>query len=290
MFIELTHCKLFLFLLLLNIWLLHVPFHTVHGVLKARILKWFAIPFSSPEYPLEGLILKLKLQYFGHLMVRPWCWEKLKVGEGGDRGWDGWVASPTQWTWVWASSGSWWWAGKSGVLQSMGSQSRTRLSDWTELRVPGFPGGASGKEPTCQCRRQKRHGFDPWVGKISWNRKWQATPVFSLENPMDRGGWQAAVHGVTKSRARWVTEHTCAACPALVSRFQYFPSRRAFFQMPFSNLLPFQEKAFSSPFPQNLLHSHPFKEDYCQYMQICPWFQNLGLTSLWGGYSSYTPA
>ena len=53
----------------------------------------------------------------------PWCWEKLKVGgEGDDRGWDGWMASPARWTWVWASSESWWWTGKPGVLQSMGSQ------------------------------------------------------------------------------------------------------------------------------------------------------------------------
>ena len=47
----------------------------------------------------------------------------------------GWMASPTQWTWVWASSGSWWWTGKPGVLQSMGPQSQTRLRDWTELKV-----------------------------------------------------------------------------------------------------------------------------------------------------------
>ena len=54
---------------------------------------------------------------------RPWCWEKLKAGgEGNDRGWDGWRASPTQWTWVWVNSRSWWWTGRPGVLQSMGSQ------------------------------------------------------------------------------------------------------------------------------------------------------------------------
>ena len=54
---------------------------------------------------------------------RPWCWESLKAGrEGDDRGWDGWMASPTQWTWVWVNSGSWWWTGRPGVLQSMGSQ------------------------------------------------------------------------------------------------------------------------------------------------------------------------
>ena len=66
---------------------------------------------------------KLKLQYFDHLMKRPWCWERLRVGEeGDDRGWDGWMASLTQWTWIWVDSGSWWWTGRPGVLQSMGSQ------------------------------------------------------------------------------------------------------------------------------------------------------------------------
>ena len=55
---------------------------------------------------------------------RPWCWERLKAGgEGDNRGWDGWMASLTQWTWVWASSRSWWWTGKPGMMQSMGSQS-----------------------------------------------------------------------------------------------------------------------------------------------------------------------
>ena len=68
----------------------------------------------SPEYSLEGLMLKLKLQYFGHLMWRIDSLEKMLMlgkieagGEGDDRGWDGWMASPTRWTWVWASYGSW---------------------------------------------------------------------------------------------------------------------------------------------------------------------------------------
>ena len=65
----------------------------------------------------------------------PWCWERLKArGEEDNRGWDGWMASPTRWTWVWISSRSCWWIGKPGVLQSMVSQSQTWLSDWTELR------------------------------------------------------------------------------------------------------------------------------------------------------------
>ena len=56
-------------------------------------------------------------------LKRPWCWERLRAGgEGDNTGWDGWMASPTLWTWVWASSRSWWWTGKPGVLQSLGSQ------------------------------------------------------------------------------------------------------------------------------------------------------------------------
>ena len=60
---------------------------------------------------------------------RPWCWEGLGAGgEGDDRGWDGWMASLTGWTWVWVNSGSWWWTGRPGVLRFMGSQ---RVShDW----------------------------------------------------------------------------------------------------------------------------------------------------------------
>ena len=54
-------------------------------------------------------------------------------GDGDDRGWDGWMTSPTQWTWIWVDSGSWWWTGKPGALWFMGSQSRTWLSNWTEL-------------------------------------------------------------------------------------------------------------------------------------------------------------
>ena len=66
-------------------------------------------------------------------LKRPWCWERLRAGgEGDNRGWDGWMASPTRWTWVWVDSGNWWWTGRPGVLQSMGSQ---RVGhDWvTEL-------------------------------------------------------------------------------------------------------------------------------------------------------------
>ena len=72
-------------------------------------------------------------------LKRPWCWERLRAGEGDDRGWDGWMASPTQWTWVWVDSGSWWWTARPGVLRFMGSQRvghdwATELN-WTESKL-----------------------------------------------------------------------------------------------------------------------------------------------------------
>ena len=72
-------------------------------------------------------------------LKRFWCWEGLGAGgKGDDRGWDGWMASPTRWTWVWVNSRSWWWTGRPGVLQFMGSQSVghdwTTELDWTELK------------------------------------------------------------------------------------------------------------------------------------------------------------
>ena len=103
----------------------------------------------------EGLMLKLKLNTLAtwceeltHLKI-PWCWERLRAGgEGDDRGWDGWMASLTQWTWDWVDSGSWWWTRRPGVLRFMGLQRvghnwvtesnwRTRTSEvwvtWREL-------------------------------------------------------------------------------------------------------------------------------------------------------------
>ena len=99
----------------------------------------------SPGCSLEGLMLKLKLptwcEELTHLK-RPRCWERLGAeGEGDDRRWDGWMASLTQWTWVWVNSGNWWWTGRPGVLQSMGSHRAwhdwaTELK-WTELNIEG---------------------------------------------------------------------------------------------------------------------------------------------------------
>ena len=100
----------------------------------------------SLEYSLEGLMLKLKLQYFGHLMWSTDSLEKpLMLGkiEGGRRkGWQDEMASPTGWTWVWVSSESWWWTGKPGVLQSKGCKESdtTEHLNWTELHMFGRKG------------------------------------------------------------------------------------------------------------------------------------------------------
>ena len=96
----------------------------------------------SPGCSLEGLMVKLKLQYFGHLMQRADSFEKtlmlgkMRVGERDDRRWDGWMASPTQWTRVWVNSGSWWWTWEWGGGQHAAVHGVTEsqiLSDWMEL-------------------------------------------------------------------------------------------------------------------------------------------------------------
>ena len=101
------------------------PGSSVHGILQARILEWVATSFSRVSS-----------------QPRDWTWvsciaRRFFTEEGDHRGWDGWMASLTRWTWVWVKSGSWWWTGRPGVLWFMGSQSRTRLSDWTELSHQG---------------------------------------------------------------------------------------------------------------------------------------------------------
>ena len=83
----------------------------------------------SPGISLEGMMLSWNSNTLATWCEelthwkRPWCWERLKAGgEGDDRGWDGWMASLTQWMWVWVNSRSWWYTGRPGMLQFMGSQ------------------------------------------------------------------------------------------------------------------------------------------------------------------------
>ena len=100
---------------------------TLESPLDCRRSNQSILKEISPGISLEGMMLQLKLQYFGHLMRRVDSLQKtlmlggLRAGEGDDRGWDGWMASLTRWTWVWVNSGSWWWTGRPGVLGFMGS-------------------------------------------------------------------------------------------------------------------------------------------------------------------------
>ena len=140
---------------------------------------------------------------------RPWCWERLKAGEGDDRRWDGWMASPTHWIWVGVNSGSWWWTGRPGVLQSMGSQ-RVRhdwaaVLSWTEDGCTlGFPGGSDGKESACSAEEP---GSIPGSGRSSGEGNSNPLQYCCLENSMDREAWWATVHGVAKSQT-WLNMHT----------------------------------------------------------------------------------
>ena len=116
------HGRIFAFEVWCCRWLLRVPW-------TARRLNEPILKEINPEYSLEGLLLKLKLQYFGYLLRRAnslektLCWERLRAGgEGSSRGWEGWMVSLTQWTWIWANSRRWWRTVEPGVLRSMGSQ------------------------------------------------------------------------------------------------------------------------------------------------------------------------
>ena len=94
---------------------------------------------------------------------RPWSWEREKMGgEGDDRGWDGWMASPTQWTWVWVNSGSWLWTGRPGMLQSMTSQ-RVGHNWVTDLRHWGWLWRALRLEAITTTDQTKLPSFDVCV-------------------------------------------------------------------------------------------------------------------------------
>ena len=151
---------------------------------------FFILKEISPGCSLEGMMLKLKLQYFGHLMLthwkRLWCLVGLGAGwEGDDRGWDGWMTSPTQWTWVWVNSGSWWWTGRPGVLQFMGSQ---RVGhDWaTELNWTKHVQNEQlfSSFSVIFFMPQRYWNYNPNNGKSSGNR------ISSILNALPKGNLQ----------------------------------------------------------------------------------------------------
>ena len=132
---------------------------------------------------------------------RPWCWERLKAGgEGGDRGWEGWMASLTQWTWVWVNSGSWWWTGRPGVLQSLGLQRvghdwATELN-WAEL-LSVYYGRFSGRSLSRQIESFWHYHELFSSGKADeMTRVWSGSVVLSKLG-RDVCGWEhRSVHGV----------------------------------------------------------------------------------------------
>ena len=108
-------------------------------------------------------------------LKRPWCWERLKVGEGDDRGWDDWMASLTQWTGVWVNSRSWQWTGRPEVFAS----GHLKILFCREAILGSkLPRWLSDKEPACQCRECRRRGFDPWVREDPLKEKVEAPPIF----------------------------------------------------------------------------------------------------------------
>ena len=148
------------------------------------------------------MMLKLKLWYFGHLMEdlthwkRPWCWEGLGAGgEGDDRGQDGWMASPTWWTWVWASSGRWWRTGKAGVP----SWGHKNLDATEQQQI--FNINVSIKFQACKIRTSL---VVPWLGICL---PIQGTWVLSLlwEDSMCHGATKPECHSVptTRKDSQW---------------------------------------------------------------------------------------
>ena len=128
---------------------------------------------------------------------RPWCWERLRArGEGGDRGWDGWMASLTQWTWVWAWSRSWWWTGKPGVLQTMGSQrvghdwaTEQRHQWWEEMQIPPPPSPSLSLPASLPSSTSLSFSLPPQYNKTNRQREaaqhwsWNCTPVAKVAKP-----------------------------------------------------------------------------------------------------------
>ena len=131
-------------------------------------------------------------------LKRPWCWERLKAGgERDDRGWDGWMASPTWWTWVLVDSGSWWWTGRPGMLWFMGSQ---RVGhDWeTELNWTLI------EKPHIGTSMDSHSWVEPFIWLIKPPDKWTKPTGTFLASPAPAKYCQGILHDAT-----WSTVADC---------------------------------------------------------------------------------
>ena len=160
---------------------------------------------------------------------RPWCWERLRAGgEGDNRRWDGWMVLPTQWTWVWLNSGSWWWTGKPGMLQSMGLQ-RVRYDWTTELNRGLYKNSSSPEEFYClYCccfvwfeweRKSKNLGIHLGRGRWIWMlssglKTWRSRVISSWQEPSilrNRGCYWSKTEidlvCFLRNRVSWGTDH-----------------------------------------------------------------------------------
>ena len=148
---------------------------------------------------------------------RPWCWERFKVeGEGSDRGWDGWMASPIQFTRTWANSGRWWGTGRPGMLQQIGSQ-RAGYDLVTEQQhnnlLVASPMVQWGKNPPAMQESQEMWvwslgGEDPLEREVATH-----SSILAWKSPMDRGDWWATIHGLTKGRIQLNNQaHAQSSC------------------------------------------------------------------------------
>ena len=168
-----------------------------------------------PEYSLEGLIWKWNSNSLApwckeliHLK-RPCCWEGLGAGgEGENRGWDGWMASLTRWTWVWVSSRSWWWTGRPwrAVVHGV-AKSRPRLSDWTELN--GFQRELTETQSDCHGGIEERGrtnlGFNTYLcfcnlfhcNNVTWGQQISHNlhlfSVLTINHRPSRDNWKGTV-------------------------------------------------------------------------------------------------
>ena len=135
---------------------------------------------------------------------RPWCWERLRAGgERDDRGWEGWMVSLTRWMWIWASSGSWWWTGRPGVLQSMESQKVWQ--DWAnelnwsspEQTAPSLPSSLTTLYLYCL----EHDKLVPTLGLLQWFSPWLTLLFPQLFMWLDPARYSLSVSTLSPERA-----------------------------------------------------------------------------------------